>query len=75
MSREVSATAPSGSVIAQDPSAGTAVAPGSGVDLVVSSGSAQTRQIDVPTLSGWGLVVLACLFALNASKRLRRRRK
>ena len=49
MTQQTSATIPAGSVISQNPAAGTAVAPSSAVDLVVSSGS---EPVSVPNVVG-----------------------
>jgi hypothetical protein len=45
-----STTVPAGSVISQSPTSGTSVAPGSSVDLVVSSGPAQVQVPNVVNL-------------------------
>jgi len=45
-------TVPAGNVISQDPAAGTSVAAGSAVDLVVSSGSSGPAPVVVPNVVG-----------------------
>jgi beta-lactam-binding protein with PASTA domain len=58
-----SATVPAGSVISQDPAAGTSVPPGSPISLVVSSGS--TALIAVPNVVGQ--IQGAAIAALNVA--------
>lgn len=49
LTQQSSSTVPSGSVISQSPAAGQSVAPGTGVNLVVSTGPA---QVSVPSVTG-----------------------
>src|SRR5437773_2537078 len=49
-----SSTVASGSVISESPTAGTRVAIGSAVDLVVSSGAPPPTQVAVPNVVGGG---------------------
>ena len=64
VTQEYSITAPSGTVISQNPVAGTAVVTGSTVDLVVSKGSppvpnvvGMTQAVATESIAGAGLVV------------------
>ena len=52
VTKEASDTVPSGSVISQDPKPLTAAAPGSAVNLVVSSGKTELKDVTVPDLKG-----------------------
>ncbi len=52
VSQASSSTVPEGSVISQAPPAGTSLAKGSGVDLVVSSGPPEPTQVQVPNVVG-----------------------
>ena len=54
VTQQSSATVPAGSVISQNPTAGTSVAGGSAVNLVVSSGSASASASVAPTSLSFG---------------------
>jgi hypothetical protein len=54
ITQQASATVPAGSVISQNPVAGTSVAAGSGVNLVVSTGLVPVTQFTAPTATGTG---------------------
>ncbi len=54
VTQQSSATVPAGSVISQSPAAGTSVADGSAVNLVVSSGSASASASVTPTSLAFG---------------------
>jgi hypothetical protein len=76
VTQQNSDTVPSGSVISQNPAAGTSVAPGSSVDLVVSSGSATVGESQVqpiPTLSEWAMILLTFVMGLVGLRSISRR--
>jgi len=79
VSQATSATVPSGSVISQSPGAGTGVAAGSAVSLVVSSGSGTTPPPTNPPPSngggGGGSLGLGSLLIGLAALAARRRRR